>query len=405
MRNSIRQFGGVVEVGSLFFIRQNYRILYLYGCTTAVFGCWDVCLDHINWGVVKCRKALVISFPLHTCQFVHTVQVWSHCTHFGGSICHAAYLYLMPMGVYLVTIWICSWLCFHLESWCRFWVPLWSRVACTQGWVPCSSKMGQALGWNTLMSRNATCPKDQNPSILLSTRAMLSVLAVCSWYVLPPSGCSPGVIQVFEHTSLNNWLIKSRISLWHNMGNHSFDNTSHDVWIRGHHMHSEAVYVVCTYLPAIPAEAHWALLCAKSCVHWWVEWIPTMRHTVLWHIPSDIVEVEEVHCRLHQLQWVGFHVLLFTQRTWWQSLQQLGLLSCRMPHSRTPYLRGGIVSPIPPTIAGSNRRERPFSEEDGHPVMTGMNFSHTTCSSGSKRWPIPRIYLKMYDHLLVHVCT
>ena len=218
-----------MEVESPIFICQNYRILYLYGCTTAVSGCWDVCLDHINWGVVKCWKALVISFPLRTCQFVHTVQEWRHCTYFGGSICHAAYLCLLPMGLYLVTIWICSWLCFPLESWCRFWVLLCSRVACTQGRVLCSSKMGQVLGWNTLMSRNATCPEDQNPSILLSTRAMLSVLAVCSCYVSPPSGCSPGVIQVFGHTSLNKLADKSQISLWHNMGNHSFDSTSHDV--------------------------------------------------------------------------------------------------------------------------------------------------------------------------------
>ena len=181
--------------------------------------------------------------------------------------------------------------------------------------------MGQALGWNTLMSRNTTYPEDKNPSILLSTRAALSVLAVSRWHVLPPSGCSPGVIQVFEHTPLNKLAGKSRISLWHNVWKYSFDSTSHDVWIRGHHMHSEAVDVICTYLPAIPAEAYWTLLeCAKICVHWWVEWIPTMRHTVLWHTPSDTVEAKEVHCSLHQLQWVGFHILLFSQRTWWQSL-------------------------------------------------------------------------------------
>ena len=55
----------------------------------------------------------------------------------------------------------------------------------------------------------------------------------------------------------------------------------------------------------------------------------------------------------------------------------------------------GIVSPNPPSLAGSAKRERSTSEHDGRPVTAGMNFSWMTCSRGCKRWPIPGIVLKI----------
>ena len=64
----------------------------------------------------------------------------------------------------------------------------------------------------------------------------------------------------------------------------------------------------------------------------------------------------------------------------------------------------GIVRPIPPILAGSARSERSASEQDGRPVVAGMNFSRKTRSRGSKRWPIPGIVLEIYAHLLACPC-
>ena len=54
----------------------------------------------------------------------------------------------------------------------------------------------------------------------------------------------------------------------------------------------------------------------------------------------------------------------------------------------------GIVSPNPPSLAGSAKREHSTSEH-GRPVTAGMNFSGMTCSRGCKRWPIPGIVLEI----------
>ena len=55
----------------------------------------------------------------------------------------------------------------------------------------------------------------------------------------------------------------------------------------------------------------------------------------------------------------------------------------------------GIVSPNPPNLVGSAKRECSILEQDVRPVMAGMNFFWTACSWGSKRWPIPGIVYRI----------
>ena len=78
-------------------------------------------------------------------------------------------------------------------------------------WQYCSDllRYRQALGLNTLKSKNACCPLSQKPRARTSSLALLDLFAVRLLRYSPLNGTSVGSFSVSQHTSDNIFAVRS----------------------------------------------------------------------------------------------------------------------------------------------------------------------------------------------------